>query len=133
MVLSTALSWNPIFAFMRAWLNYMLIILVSILCHASAAFGVSATAHSSVKLAVVQAAAVKQHERSERYDQLDDTEVITAAYTQYNTLGPVLLLNYQGLKTTFYPAVHSIGSLGRRKTMIQPYYKLIIFPFHGFW
>jgi hypothetical protein len=133
MVLTNTLNPNPIFAFMRAWFNYMLIILVSMLCNASIVFGAPAIQRSSVKLTVVQTASVKQHNPSERYDQLDDTEVIIAAYTQYNAPGPVVLLNRPGLKTVIYPAAHANCKPCQNKALIQPLYKLILFPFHGFW
>lgn len=133
MSLLPSLTLNRIFVFMRAWFGCIFILFVSTVCSASPAFAGSAKTWPSVKSEVVQTSAIEHHGRNHHCDQLEDTELITAAYTQYNTFGPLILTVYHGLKTVIYPVANTAFRPGRHNALIQPFYKLILFPFHVFW
>jgi hypothetical protein len=123
-----SLTQNRIFVFMRAWFfACIFMLLASTLCRASP---VSAC---SVKSAVAQTAAVEMQHRSQHCDQPEDAEVLTAAYIQSNAFGPVVLNIYHGLKTIIYPAATTPLTSRRDNARLQPFCKLILFPFHVFW
>lgn len=119
---------------MRVRFGCMIILLVSMFCYASSAFAVPAkiSGHSA-KLAAAHSSVIDQNNHNQHCDQPEDTEVITASYTRYYGLDPIILMAYSGLRSAIYPA-SGVGFYAiADNTLIQPFYKLILFPFHGFW
>ncbi len=118
---------------MRIWICCIFILLVSTLCRASSAPAWSIKTKHSANSEVAQTPAVEHNSGNQHCDQLEDTEAIAAAYTQYNTFSPVLPIVDNWLKPVFYPVIGTRLATRRNNARIQPFYKLILFPFHVFW
>lgn len=119
---------------MRAGLVYIFAILMSAFWAASPALAARAKAHHRVQTAVIKSStAVEQHGYGEHCDQPEESEVITAAYHQNSAYAPVMLTVIQRFNAFIYPVVMAPLPGSRDKARIQPYYRLILFPFHGFW
>nr|WP_067057412.1 hypothetical protein [Mucilaginibacter sp. L294] len=118
---------------MRAWLGYIFILLIGTCCASSPALAASVKKVHSTKATLVQTPAVRHNDRNQYCDQMEDTEVITANYTQHTAYEPVVLT----LIGKFHPNINITAaarlSTGRDNARIQPFYKLILFPFHVFW
>lgn len=82
---------------------------------------------------VQTAPAVEQRGHSQHCDQLEDTEVIAAACNQQTAYGPIVLNVIPGFNTCIYLPIAVPLPTGRDNARIQPFYRLILFPFHGFW
>jgi hypothetical protein len=127
------LNTNYIFAVMRAWFNCMLIFLISIFCNASAALAMPVKLISPAKFVIVQTATVEKHQPTQHCDQLDDSEVLTAAYSQHSAFGMPIPFVYREIKALIYPNAYSSFTHGQDNVPIQPFYHQLLFPFHGFW
>ncbi len=119
---------------MRAGLAYIFIVLLSAFWAASPALAAPAKTLHPARAAIVQApSAIDRQGQSQRCDQLDDTEVITATYNQNNAYVPVIFSLAHGLNSIVYSVVITPLATRRDNARIQPFYQLILFPFHGFW
>lgn len=118
---------------MRAWFGYIFIVLVSTFWAASPVLAAAPKTAHSARVTVVQTPRVECHSPNQHCDQPEDTEVITATYNQYNAYGPVVLTNTHGFNARVYPVTAISLATGRNNTRIQPFYQLILFPFHVFW
>lgn len=118
---------------MRIWTCCIFMLLVSTLCRASPASTWSLKAARATILTVIKTPAV-EHQSSKQYcDQLEDTEAVSAVYTQYNIFSPVLLAMRSWLKPVVYPLADNRPANRRDNARIPPFCRLILFPFHGFW
>lgn len=132
--LPLSLFLNRIFVDMRAGLAYIFMVLVSGFLASSPAFAVSAKSCQPARTTVVQtSSAIEQQRQSPHCDQLENTEVITAAFNQQTAFGPVVMNSLSGFKARTYQVVVSPLPAGRDNARRQPFYQLILFPFHGFW
>lgn len=85
------------------------------------------------KVTVTQAPAVGQPGRSQHCDQLEDTEAISATYNQPTAYGQVVLIIVNKFYALIYPVTAARLPCGCDNAYIQPFDRLILFPFHGFW
>ena len=119
---------------MRARFSYIFIILVSILWAASPVHAASAKIPRWTSTTVAQAcSAIAQQGRSQHCGQLEDTEVITAAYNKKLIYAPDLLIPAERFNTSLNRVAAVPLPDGRDNARMQPFYRLILFPFHGFW
>lgn len=119
---------------MRAGFAFIFVVLVSSLWAASPVFAARTKAPQQVKATIVQTStAIEQHGSDQRCDLLEDTEVITATYHQQPAYGPAVLIRIHRFNANIYPAAAAPLPGSRDNARIQPFYQLILFPFHGFW
>lgn len=108
-------------------------VLVSILGTASPVLAAPAKNALPAKVTIIQTPAVEQAGHSQRCDQLEDTEAISATYSQPTAYGQVVLIITNRFHAPIYPAIATRLPSARDNAHIQPFYQLILFPFHVFW
>lgn len=118
---------------MRAWISCLFILLVSAFWFASPALAATAQTVHFAKATVVEARIAGQHEQSQRCNRLEDKAVITAANNQYETCCPTdpAIIHKSG--AFIDSTVNAYSPVVRGNARIQPFYRLILFPFHVFW
>lgn len=111
----------------------MFIILVCSFWAASPAHAAPAKSTCQARVTIVQTPAIADQGHSERCDQLEDTDVVTAVYNQHTVDAPAGFSPGYGPDKFIYPVIDTPLPAGRGNARIQPFYQLILFPFHVFW
>lgn len=115
-------------------LGLTLMVLVGILWGALPADAALSKANHPANVTVVKTStSLERPGPGEHCDGSEDSEVITAAYHQNPVYGPVVLTRIKRFKALNYPVVSASSRGSRNNIRIQPFYQLILFPFHGFW
>jgi len=116
---------------MRAWINCLFVLLVSTFGVASPALAATAKTAHSARATVVEARATGQH--NQRCNRIEDKAVVTTANNQSNTCCPVEPAIIHRSAACIDPAVAAYLPAVHDNARIQPFYRLILFPFHVFW
>jgi len=116
---------------MRAWISCLFILPVSTFGVASPTLAATAKTAHSARATVTEAGATGQHDK--RCNRIEDKAIVAAANNQSDTCCQVEPAVIHRSAALIDPAVAAYLPAIRGNARIQPFYRLILFPFHVFW